>query len=172
MGPVVPTLTRRESGRITKGQIMRYSASIGIVMAAGAVALSMGLAAPAVAGAATAAPAARTATVVQPPPSGNYNMSVNFNGVVTPFVMTVTPGACSTTGCVGTWTPNVGSFVGTYTWHAGTGNVAFLLGQDHFYGKMTATGINSASNPGKLVVTCPQVGITTGTWYATSISPF
>jgi len=148
---------------------MKRFALIGVVIAGAAAAASMGFGAPADAGTTTAGHASVPAAV-QPPPTGNYSLDVYFNGVVTPYTVTVTPGTCTSVGCVGTWTPNVGGFVGTYTWQAANGKVAFILGQDHFYGKVTATGINSAAGMGKLVVNCPLQGIKYGTWYATSIS--
>lgn len=129
----------------------------------------MGFGAPTDAGTTTAGHASVSATVY-PAPQGNYSLYVYFNGLVTPFTMTVTPGACTSVGCVGTWTPNVGGFVGTYVWHSTNGNVAFVLGQDHFYGKVSATGIDSVSGMGSLVVKCPLQGVKYGTWYATSIS--
>jgi len=154
---------------MTKGQTMHRSARIGVLISGAAVALSMGLAAPAGAGATTPVHATTATVTVLPPPQGNYNLYVDMNGGVVSFIMSVTPGSCTAIGCTGTWTPNVGTFVGTYVWHATDGNVAFLLGQDHFYGKMTSTGMNSATQMGNLVVTCPKVGTTHGKWYATSI---
>ena len=144
---------------MTKGQNMHRFARIGVFISGSAVAFTMALTAPVGAGATSPVPA----------PHGSYNVHAGMNGGVVSFTMSVTPTSCSATGCVGTWTPNVGGFVGTYVWHASDGNVAFLLGQDHFYGKMTSTGMNSATQMGNLVVTCPKVGTTHGKWYATSI---
>jgi hypothetical protein len=148
---------------------MKRFALFGVVIAGAAAAVSMGFGAPADAGTTAAGHASVTAATVYPAPSGNYSLSVYFNGEVTPFTMTVIPGACTSVGCVGTWTPNVGGLFGTYTWSSSNGAVAFVLGQDHFYGKVTATGINSASGMGRLVVKCPLQGTKYGTWYANSI---
>ena len=138
---------------------MHRVARIGVFLSGAAVAFSMALAAPVGAGATSPVPA----------PHGSYSLHVNMNGGAESFTMSVTPGPCNASGCVGTWKPNVGNFLGTYAWHASDGTVAFLLGQDHFYGKMTSTGMNSVTHKGKLVVICPKIGTTHGSWYATPI---
>jgi hypothetical protein len=145
---------------MTKGQNMHRFARIGVFISGAAVAFSMALTAPAGAGATSPVPA----------PHGSYNLHVGMNGGVMSFTVSVTPGSCNAIGCVGTWKPNVGTFVGTYSWHASDGTVTFLHGQDHFYGKMTSTGMNSVTHKGTLVVICPKLGTTHGSWYATAIS--
>jgi hypothetical protein len=143
---------------MTKGQNMHRFARIGVFISGAAVAFSMALAAPVGAGATSPVPA----------PHGSYKLHVGMNGGVVSFTMSVTPGSCNAIGCVGTWKPNVGTFLGTYAWHASDGTVTFLHGQDHFYGKMTSTGMNSVTHMGKLVVICPKLGTTHGSWYATT----
>ena len=153
---------------MTKGFAVHLSTRIGIVISGAAFSLVLGLAAPVASGAATPTHAGSNATVVLLAPHGSYHLFVYFHGGVAPFTFAVTPGACSATGCVGTWTPDSGTSVGTYLWHASDGSVAFVLGQDHFYGRTTTSGINSLGHMGKLMVNCPNVGVQFGTWYAIS----
>lgn len=153
---------------MTKGQVVQISTRIGIAISGAAFSLVLGLAAPVASGATSLAHTGGNAAAVVPAPHGSYHLFVYFHGGVAPFTFTVTPGACSATGCVGTWTPDSGTSVGTYLWHAGDGSVALVLGQDHFYGRTTTSGINSIGHMGKLMVNCPNVGVQFGTWYATS----
>ena len=140
---------------------MHRFARIGVFISGAAVAFAMALAAPVGAGATSPVPA----------PHGSYNVHTDMNGGVVSFTMSVAPGSCNAIGCVGTWKPNVGTFIGTYAWHASDGSVTFLHGQDHFYGRMTSTGMNSVTHRGRLVVICPKLGTTYGSWYAVHISP-